>query len=180
MRKTFIGLIACCFVGVASAAPIVYEGQLFDGITEYGSASDPLDTGSDYWFFEAQAGDILTLVGHRLEAPFDMAVYLYSGTYADTTALPASIAFADDEIPELPGYEGPWADPQLLNFVLPGPGLYTVQVWDFLSGPGDPPFDYQITITGTGGDPVVPEPATMTLLGLGIVGLAARARRNRK
>ena len=41
--------------------------------------------------------------------------------------------FADDDIPTLPGFQGPFSDPRLLNFSLPATASYTVQVWDFAS-----------------------------------------------
>ena len=165
--KKILGVFLCMFVGSANAVPIVYEGELFDGITETGQVSDPFATGSDWWFFDADVGDVITLTVNRLDANLDPAMYLYSGLQSDTDTLSAIIASADDNLLELPGYEGPFADPQILDFAITSAGSYTVSVWDFLSGDGAP-FDYQVTLNGANS---VPEPSVLALLGLGLAGM---------
>lgn len=149
-------------VGVAKADPILYDGSLDDHALHFGSIADPFESGSDWWLFSGHAGDIITLTANRLSADLDPAFYVYFGIQTDTSTLPGFIAFGDDEIPELPGFEGPFADPQLSGFILPFTGFYTVAVWDFLSGSAGP-HAYQIQLRG---NVAVPEPITMAWLGL--------------
>ncbi len=171
--KKLICLFFCLFVGSANAVSIVYEGELFDGVMEYGSIEDPFETGSDWWYFNANAGDIVTLTVNRLDANLDPAMYLYSGLQTDTQTLPPILASADDNLPELPGYEGPFADPQISGFVIPTTDIYSVAVWDFLSGDGAP-FDYQIMLNGAN---PIPEPPAIAFLLLGLAGLTLQQKR---
>lgn len=155
----------------AISAPITYEGELFDGITSFGEISD---SDSDWWFFDANAGDVISLAVNRLENNLDPAMNLYFG-FGDTLNL-SQVAYADDNLAELPGLEGPFADP-IINYTIATTGTYSANVWDFLSGPGAP-FDYQITLNGA--NPIdVPEPSIFALFGLGLIGLGF-ARKNRK
>lgn len=114
-------------------------------------------------------GDVVTVTVNRMAAALDPAFYLYAGMPADTDALPPVLFSADDDIPEPPGLEGPFSDPQMLDFIIPSTGTYTVAVWDFLSAePG--PLPYSITLDAF----VVPEPSLLTLLGLGLVFVGRR------
>jgi len=57
------------------------------------------------------------------------------------------IAFRDDDVPEPPGLEGPWADPYF-SFVAPHSGVYTAIVTSVASGsPGfDGVYNYNISV----------------------------------
>ena len=162
------------------AVPIVYEGTLTPGVTVGGFINDPSQTGSpndDFWQFSGNQGDQISLVVNRLNADLDPAMFLYEGTGTDTDLL-NQIATGDDNIGELPGFEGPFSDP-LISITLPSTGSYTAQVWDFLSGPQIPGgFCYQITLNGRPTSQVfdcnqgeVPVPGVLSLLALGLAGL---------
>ncbi len=167
--KKIIFMFCCLFISSANAVPITYEGELFDGVTSFGSISDPFDTGSDWWFFDAEVGDVVTVTVNRLDANLDPALFLYAGLQSDTSTLTGFLAGADDDIAELPGFEGPFLDPQLLDFTITSADFYTVVVWDFASSIGAP-FDYQITLTGANPSSI-PEPASLALIGLGLAGI---------
>ena len=48
-------------IGSANAVPVVYQGELVYGMTKTGSITDPFATGTDWWFFHANTGDVITL-----------------------------------------------------------------------------------------------------------------------
>lgn len=159
------------FSGGAHAAPIAYEGELLLGETVVDQVNQDSSEG-DWWSFEAVAGQTYVLTGHRLEAALDPAFDLYFG-FGDTDDL-VEIGFADDDIPTLPGLEGPFSDPQLI-FTAEFTGTYSLYFWSFLSDdPGqDGVYDYQLSFATFD----VPEPAALGLLGLGLLGLGALRRR---
>ncbi|MDA1075279.1 MAG: PPC domain-containing protein [Proteobacteria bacterium] len=135
------GILGTMLAGQSAAVPIVYEGSLTSGVTVGGFINDPSQTGSpndDFWSFSGTAGDVITLTGNRLHSDLDPAMRLYFGTGPDTAGLGAVIASADDNLAELAGFAGPFADPRI-SFTLPTTGDYTVQMWDFASKKGDPP-----------------------------------------
>jgi hypothetical protein len=203
MGRSFLTLaVAAVLLALAAsramAVPITYEGVLTNGVTRLDqlvprtSTGFPGDAPADfveaaYWSFSGTAGAAITLTVNRLEASLDPTFFLYTGIFADTddVAAASSIAFADDEIAEFPGFAGPFADPQLLDFVLPVTGNYTVLLMDGVSGsPGaDGLYAYQITLgpPPTGPvqvpDPTIPEPGTLALLGAGLAGLVIVRRR---
>ena len=186
IKTIYLALLAVMLSPVvANAVPIVLEGELTPGVTEGGFINDPSRTGSpndDFWSFFLEQEAEITLTVNRLNAELDPAFTLWDGVAVDTDLL-TFLAGADDNIAELPGFAGPFSDPQLV--ITLGAGSYTVQVWDFLSGDqiaGG--FCYQITLNGspTGqefdcGQTSVPEPGTLALLSLGLVGMAARRRK---
>ncbi len=171
------GMLAGAMVGTAAvAAPVVYDGTINSGDTVTGHIDEP-DGGAnnDYWKFTANAGDYVVITGHRLDAALDLAFTLYFGT-DDATWV--GVGGGDDNIPELPGYEGPFSDPQVVG-VLPSTGDYTIEMWAFASGDlteeGD---NYQLQLTirpGDGND--IPAPAALGIVGLGLMGLGLARRR---
>ena len=139
----------------APEAPEEYTGALVPGTSATGQvsalglpgSSDP--TLSDYWLFEANAGDSVTIEVHRNEHDLDPSFWIFEGVVDEVDlgptidfSDPGVIDFADDEIP----HPGPFGDPHL-TFTAPSTGLYTAIVTNYASGPdhgGDGQFDYTI------------------------------------
>jgi hypothetical protein len=175
-------ILLASWAQVAQAVPITYLGTLQSGVPVSdtvldGGPSDP--TRADYWRFTLTEETQVTITGHRLEANLDMAFYVHRGIYADTDDFGgdlgnnAPLAFADDNIPELPGLDGPFLDPRAI-LELPA-GDYTVSVVSFANGPGEA-WRYCLELNGPAdscGERQVPMPASLLLLGLGVIGTAA-------
>ncbi len=101
----------------------------------------------------------MTITVWRITSSMDPAFSLFFGESNTTTGIDPSgsanpdltfLAFRDDEI-DVPG---PWGDPQLLNYVLPSTGTYTLGVYDFLGG-GAVPYEYRIETEGFSCDDTV-------------------------
>jgi hypothetical protein len=190
--KKILGLVVIVLMAgygqMAEAVPIIYLGTLQSGVpvsdtVPNGGPDDPLL--ADYWQFTLAQDATVTITGHRLEAGLDPSFFLFRGTFANTDEFGgdffggpiASLAFADDDIPELPGLEGPFSDP-FVSIQLPA-GTYTVAfVSNSNEGPG--PFAYCLELNGPAecNGTRVPAPASLLLLGLG-AGLAGFAGRGR-
>ena len=189
-------LVACvCAVAltasvrVATATPIVYEGDLV--LTPASTVSGTLAVAgffdeaafADFWRFSAVAGQRIDIGGFRRDADYDMAFWIYRGVFSDTDQFTGGpfgvgtfhssqagyVGFFDDEAPAaIPG--GPFGDPRA-TFIAPVTGLYTIAVTSNVSF-GTGPYDYRLA--------AVPEAGTLILMGAGLTGIAAAARRRRR
>lgn len=183
MKKSLLAAVAALAVaGPAIAAPISYIGTLQPGtpvveVNTQGAGNSTNPVGADYWGFYADAGGAITVIGDRLAGHYDMSFWIFAGQFADTNDFGASfgvgdagfIHFGDDQDP--PNIAGPFGDPRSA-FVAPVSGFYTIAVTNFLSSAG-PPNPYQLEARGVN----VPEPLTLSLVGLGLAGVAMRRRR---
>ncbi|MDP1534684.1 MAG: PEP-CTERM sorting domain-containing protein [Rubrivivax sp.] len=174
---TLLGLLA---VGQAYAVPISYQATLYNNQLVAGTIAQPNGqpsnpVGAEYYSFFADAGSNVTVTGQRLDGAYDMSFWIYSGLFANTDDFGGAfggagmIAFGDDQLS--PAIPGPFGDPYSA-FVAPSTGYYTVAVTNFLSN-GTPPYGFTLQATGVS----VPEPASLALMGLGLLGLAAARRR---
>lgn len=130
-------------------APIVYNGELCPGVVNSGVAVQqgfPFFSYADFWYFSADAGDIITIEVDRVNCEMDPTMALYEGFGDDSTLV--FVTWDDDG--DLPACEPDcysFDDPLLIDFILPSTGVYTVAVWDFFSCSSDP-MAYNVVVSG--------------------------------
>ena len=182
-------ILAGAWTQMAEAVPIVYLGTLQSGVP----VSDTVPNGgpsnpdlADYWQFTLDQAAQVTITGHRRQADLDPAFFVFRGTFADTSSFGgdlfgpiSALVFADDNIPEPSGLEGPFSDPQA-TLQLPA-GTYTVAFVSFdNNGPG--PFAYCLELNGPAscnGQVPLPAPLLLVGLGVGMIGMVRRLRYGR-
>lgn len=188
------GLLPALMTGAAvQASPIAYEGVLTLGQPQVYQL--PQRT-TNWWSFEAEAGDQVVITVHRLENSFDSAFNLYFGHGSGLEL----IGSADNEVDQLAGYAGRAKDAQYI-LTAANTGTYSIEVFNALPNAGgkDKAFDYQISFASylapdagpsgplmgaplpiPGGAHAISEPATIGLLGAGLLGFAMLRRSRRK
>lgn len=146
----------------AASSEITYLGQLcdghgYDGLANFHTAFDAALW--NYYYFDASAGDPVTIEVHRTSTAMDPAMVLFFGTtdhsdglsiYGSTQPGMTFIHNWDDEIepPHFPSPPGNWDDPQMWKYSLPDDGRYTLAVYDAEGyGPG-PQVPYDILVEG--------------------------------
>lgn len=172
--------------GDLASTPLVPAGSGIQGSVAASSIGTPGNW--DYWRFLATAGSLVTIEVHRTTGAMDPMIDVWFGTATDSAGFSAfggapagitSVAFADDNNGIPHGVGGSFSDPRV-SFVAPSSGFYTLTVNDFIgAGPADQNGEvpYEIHISGV---ILIPEPATLTLVGLGALGGVVLTRRRRK
>lgn len=171
----------------AQGGPIVYDGDLTGdlgaiGTIDGGSLGDPASW--DFWTFEANVGDEITIMVLGIADGLSPIVGLWFGLETDTTGFTdmfsdgsntTFLGSADGGLPDIPGLSR-------LTLPLTATGRYTIAVADDGASEARDQL-YTIALEGSTASlplPTVPEPGTLTLLGLGSLGLAVGRLRRRK
>lgn len=126
-------------------------GETYSGTATSGSIDNAADW--DFYYFSGNAGDVVTIrVVRTGNCNMDPTFSLFFGTTTSTAGVniydggPDMIflRFQDDDFVSCPGC---FSDPELVNYVLPFSGTYTLGVYDYITcGPG--PLTYDLTIEG--------------------------------
>ena len=166
----------------AVAAPISAT-NLGNNVVTAGSVADGnFDSTNAAYFTFFSAGGNVTVDGSRIDGGLDMGFWIFSGQIADTAhfgaaidnADPGFVAFRDDE--HAPAVPGPFGDPFFSGIL--AAGWYTVVVVDVLGNGNtgaNQVYDFNLVANGVRN---VPEPMTLGLLGLGLIGVVATRRRS--
>lgn len=135
-------------------APITYNGELCPGVVNSGTAPVQSCCGfgtAEFWFFSADAGDVVTIDVDRTNCEMDPIIVLYEG-FGDDSTLTFITSADDGDTPACEPGCFSFADPSLVGIVLPTTGVYTLAVWDFISGGcAVPPLTYEVVVTGQNG-----------------------------
>lgn len=199
--------VAAGLLSIFAAGTSVQAGAIsYEGVLNLGATQEHLlpQRTSNWWSFEAEAGDQVVITVHRLENSFDAAFNLYYG-YGSGLEL---IASADNEVDQLDGYAGSGKDARYI-LTAGTTGTYSLEIFNSLPNAGgkDKAFSYQISFASyvlpeVGGNPQpgapaptpgptqpragfpeaqpVNEPGTIGMLGAGLLGFGLLRRTRRK
>lgn len=149
---------------ILSRAPISYT-LLLNGVS--GPFVDP-NSGSlgnpaayEWYRFYANAGDVVTVVAHRITCGYDASFYRYTGSYADTDLLPAG-EFNDDELDPACSSCFSYGDPH--DSFVASTGWYSIGMTDFVNCEAAP-YSYTIEVSGLSNFIIIDGCHTTTLNG---------------
>ena len=205
-KAAVLGAMTVCLLAFAGAAnaivlpqpasrrPLTYEGQIFDSVSVTGDVSRRSVRNAkkwDYWCFEGNEGDEVSITLDRTSSSMDPTVALYEGLGTTYSGLSYSRRRSTSELTWLAGDDdsgsdspaGPYRNSLIADFTLPTNGAYTIAVMDSC-GSRCGPWSYELALAGSGGalgggGTEVPEPATLGMLVVGAVALGVVQRRIR-